>query len=57
MCIISLDREKFRLLFDVLFVTVAFIDLEISPFYQTGRAPLVSILKPHQVSAVLLVKV
>ena len=45
MCIISLDREKFRLLFDVLFVTVAFIDSEISPFYQSGSAPLVSILK------------
>ena len=44
MCIISLDRGKFRLLFDVLFVTVAFIDQEISPFYQSGSAPLVSIL-------------
>ena len=42
---ISLDREKFRLLFDVLFVTVAFIDPEISPFYQSGSTPLVSILK------------
>ena len=48
MCV-SLDREKFRLLFDVLFVTVAFIDPEISPLYQYGSAPLVSILKDrHQ---------
>ena len=47
MCIISLDREEFRLLFDVLVVTVACIDLEISPFYQSGSAPLVSILKYH----------
>ena len=51
MCIISLeylDREKIRLLFDVLFVTVAFIDPEISPFYQSGSAPLVP--GPHRKS-------
>ena len=46
MCIISLDEEKFKLLFDVLFVTVAFINPEISPSYQSGSAPLVSIFKP-----------
>ena len=32
MCIMSLEREKFRLLFDTLFVIVASIDLEISRF-------------------------
>ena len=50
MCIISLDRERFRLLFDVLFVTVPFIDPEISPFYQSDSAPLVSILKGPAIS-------
>ena len=44
MCIISLDREKNKLLFDALFVIVTFIDLEISWFYQCDGAPLVSIL-------------
>ena len=43
--IISLDREKIRLSFAVLFVCVPFIEPEILPFYQCGGSPLVSILK------------
>ena len=38
----SLDGEKIRLLFDFLFVSVAFIDPKISSFYQCSRPPLVS---------------
>ena len=45
MCIISLDRERIRLLFEALFVIVPVIDPEISSFYQCGGAPLVSFLK------------
>ena len=53
MCIITIDRHKIRLLFDVLFVIVAFIDPEISPFYQCGDAPLVSILKSVLIKSTL----
>ena len=44
MCLISLDREKNKLFFDILFVCSPQLDPEISPFcYNSGR-PLVSIL-------------
>ena len=43
--ITSLYGEKIRLSFDVLFVSVPFIEPEILPFYQCGGSPLVSILK------------
>ena len=44
LCIISLDRDKIRLLFDVLRISVALIYPKISSFYQCSRTPLVSIL-------------
>ena len=53
--IISLDREKIRLSFAVLFVCVPFIEPEILRFYQCGGSPLVSILNHIPPSAWLIV--
>ena len=42
--IISLDRDKIRLLFNVLFVRSSYLKLELLHFYEYGGRPLVSIL-------------
>ena len=44
MCFISIDGQKIKLLFDVLFVYVPYIVPEIGRFYLYGGRPLVSIL-------------
>ena len=45
MCFISLNKEKSRPFFDVLFVHLPYSDPELSPFFKYGGGPLVSILK------------
>ena len=47
MCIISMNEEKIRYFFDVLFVLLSYLDQEKSPFFWYGGWPLVSILKPR----------
>ena len=44
MCFISLNEEKCRLFFDVLFVRLPYSDSELSRFFKYGGGPLVSIL-------------
>ena len=54
MCFISLNKEKSRLFFVVLFVRLSYSDPELSCFFLNGGVPLVSILNDIGLSYILL---